>query len=275
MTKCKKITLSIMLLFIAATLTIGIYFAFSNPVDRIKPLSADEEAKIYADIKQKYPYSDPIKRYYGKYNGYYVFLTSDESEFSGPNCMTIGNNKFTHNRSFSIIAYNQELNNLYYLYQDGILTKKQIKRIYDIHREYEGTRLNPISEFFINLSHSIKSPIERVKPLSEEKTQEINSAFFNKYGDEFHSYRYYGEYNGCYVFFRSGIADATETKLIAGCYFYHTKLFNLYAYKDGVFYNLDAAYEKGLITQKQVEKVMYVHDEYAELERNKNKINQN
>jgi len=270
MTKRKKITLSIMLLFIAATLTIGIYFAFSNPVDRIKPLSADEEAKIYADIKQKYPYSDPIKRYYGKYNGYYVFLTSDESEFSGPNCMTIDNIKFTHENFFRIIAYNnQELSEIYYLYEDGILTKKQIKKIYDIHREYEGTRLNPISEFFINLSHSIKSPIERIKPLSEEKTQEINTAYLNQYGYEFLSYRYYGEYSGCYVFFRSGIADATETKLIAGCYFYHTKLFNLYAYKDGVFYNLDAAYEKGLITQKQVEKVMYVHDEYAELERNK------
>ena len=81
MTKCKKITISIILLFIAATLTIGIYFVFSNPVDRIKPLSADEEARIYADIKQRYPYYDPIKRYYGKYNGYYVFLTSNESDF--------------------------------------------------------------------------------------------------------------------------------------------------------------------------------------------------
>lgn len=127
----------------------------------------------------------------------------------------------------------------------------------------------------IGIYFAFSNPVGRIKPLSEEKTQEISAAYFNQYGDEFHSYRYYGEYNGCYVFFRSGIADATETKLIAGCYFYHTKLFNLYAYKDGVFYSLEEAYEKGLITQKQVKKVMYVHDEYTEIERNKKQSNPN
>ena len=81
---------------------------------------------------------------------------------------------------------------------------------------------------------------------------------------------YYGTYNGIVVFNNNGIdygvgvmyLDAITKITVGGMDFSWPNAFTIYAYKDGQFYNLETAYENGLLTKKNIERIAEHHEEY-------------
>lgn len=108
--------------------------------------------------------------------------------------------------------------------------------------------------------------------LTAEKRTEIEQALNNKgypcndslwYSDAcpVSIYRYYGSDNGYdIIFYDSGSGFAVaETKEIDSVSFYHSMPFALYAYKDGVFANLEDIYAEGLISKEALEEAGNYH----------------
>ncbi len=76
--------------------------------------------------------------------------------------------------------------------------------------------------------------------------------------------RCYGEFDGCVVLLKLTDLTWLQTETIAGCEFACRSSFLLVCYKDGLFYNLQDGYEKGLITKDKIalaaERHKYVED---------------
>lgn len=73
---------------------------------------------------------------------------------------------------------------------------------------------------------------------------------------------YYGTYDGTVVFFISGDLMAEMNKEVAGETFYWPYAGEIYAYKEDWFYKLEAAYEKGFLTKKNIKRIAELHDEH-------------
>ena len=73
---------------------------------------------------------------------------------------------------------------------------------------------------------------------------------------------YYGTYDGTVVFFISGDLTAEMNKEVAGETFWWPYVGEIYAYKDDWFYKLEAAYEKGFLTKKNIKRIAELHNEY-------------
>lgn len=73
---------------------------------------------------------------------------------------------------------------------------------------------------------------------------------------------YYGTYGGVVVYIVSGDDGAIGKRVVAGEVFSWPSSFVIYAYKDGDFYDLEMAYEKGVLTKKNIESIAERHDEY-------------
>ena len=107
--------------------------------------------------------------------------------------------------------------------------------------------------------------------LSERKKEAINEAWMKK-ADETLSWsdidagvysgaRYYGTFNGFDIILIEyvSVVDSGGHMVVAKYVFRHNTSFNLYAYKDGVFYTLNEAYENTLLTRKQIKKIYDIH----------------
>ena len=112
--------------------------------------------------------------------------------------------------------------------------------------------------------------------LSREKKREIRDAWLEKTGEDIAWYhknfnvptgmRYYGTYSGYTVFFKSGsTTDRDNTDLtVAGQEFKYGSPFTIWAYKDGEFYDLEYAYNNGLLSRGQIRAIAKYHEKFQE-----------
>lgn len=75
---------------------------------------------------------------------------------------------------------------------------------------------------------------------------------------------YYGCFDGCDVFFETGMMDACETKRFGNAEFSYTGSFALYAYKNGELTFMEYAYPDGWISDEGIEQAAQAHREYME-----------
>ena len=73
---------------------------------------------------------------------------------------------------------------------------------------------------------------------------------------------YYGTYDGAVVYIEEGQLTAITEKVVADQKFVWPSSFTINVYKDGVFYDLEGAYAQGILTQKNIERIAKLHDEY-------------
>lgn len=75
---------------------------------------------------------------------------------------------------------------------------------------------------------------------------------------------YYGKFNGCEVFlplYKLGYDDAIEYYYVAGYGIFFSCLgYDIYVHKDGTFYELSDAYEKGYISEEDVAKIAEIQN---------------
>lgn len=75
---------------------------------------------------------------------------------------------------------------------------------------------------------------------------------------------YYGTYNGCEVFlplYKSGYDEAIELYYVAGYEIYFPCLgYDIYVHRDGTFYELSEAYEKGYISEEDVAEIAEIQN---------------
>lgn len=101
--------------------------------------------------------------------------------------------------------------------------------------------------------------------LSAEMKAEMDAAWLKQNGRKLPwngEDGYYGTYNGAVVYLESGQLSAVTEKEVAGETFVWPRSFVIYAYKDGEFYDLETAYEKGVLTKKNIKSIAKRHDEY-------------
>ena len=101
--------------------------------------------------------------------------------------------------------------------------------------------------------------------LSAEVQAEMEAAWLEREGRELPwngETGYYGTYNGAVVYISFGHATMVVEKEVAGETFVWPRSFVIYAYKDGEFYDLETAYEKGVLTKKNIKSIAKRHDEY-------------
>lgn len=101
--------------------------------------------------------------------------------------------------------------------------------------------------------------------LSAEVKAEMEAAWLKQNGRELPwngEDGYYGVYNGAVVYLESGPLTAVTEKEVAGETFVWPRSFVIYVYKDGEFYDLETAYENGLLTKKNIKSIAKRHDEY-------------
>ena len=104
--------------------------------------------------------------------------------------------------------------------------------------------------------------------LDEEKALEIRTAFYNEHKDSYKEfdhvtiYAFYGEYNGSYVvdIFRS-METMLYTETIDGFTFTYPTPNPLLVYIDGKFYRLQEAFDAGLLTHRNLQKVWNLYGE--------------
>ena len=133
---------------------------------------------------------------------------------------------------------------------------------------------NPEAPMDLTLSpefeDAYKKAASSIVVLSDEKLAELNSAYMKQYGhkftisppppdisevkggDQFHGIYCYGNFDGSIVIFSPGMLAVVTSKEIAGHIFSYGSSFSLTCYHDGVFYPLEEAYEKGLISADEI-----------------------
>lgn len=100
---------------------------------------------------------------------------------------------------------------------------------------------------------------------------EIEEAWDNKFGNsppwynpekptsEFFGLRCYGTYHDYVILFKPGNLTIESKISIGEKTFVHPSSFNLYAYKDGVFYDLKGVYENGGISSNDIDTIFQHH----------------
>lgn len=107
--------------------------------------------------------------------------------------------------------------------------------------------------------------------LSDKQKQEIEEDWFKIEGkpiewwdfenEQYEGARYYGRYNGYHIIFMESISMTGDEGMrpVGEFLFHHPDNFQIYAYKNGKFYSLSEAYEKGLLKEKQIQEIYDTH----------------
>ncbi len=98
--------------------------------------------------------------------------------------------------------------------------------------------------------------------LTEEVVLQISQDYQAK-GMEFDYESFYGEYDGAYVFFHKGGAQAFKNVFINNAVFKYPSYWQIYVWKDGQIYKLKQAWSNGVISQENLEEITYHHYAYV------------
>lgn len=74
--------------------------------------------------------------------------------------------------------------------------------------------------------------------------------------------RHYGTYDGYDVIYLPTFDDAITQKQIGNVVFKNNYTFELYAYRDGLFYDLKQAYEEGLLNDVMLQQIAQIHAQF-------------
>ena len=113
-------------------------------------------------------------------------------------------------------------------------------------------------------------------PLSDTEKYTVETAWKDKFGEEmvwfdkdaeeldYEAVRYYGYFSGYLVFFdHIGWNLEYECALqISNLTFVHDEMFEIYAYKDGKFYEIQTAYESEKLTYGDVGILAMIHEKF-------------
>ena len=119
-----------------------------------------------------------------------------------------------------------------------------------------------------------KNKVPRTFPVHPPKKveQKLQEAARKKWGREFswmhldengemnYGSRYYGTYGDCIAVFESTMLCWVETKTIADSAFTHSSSFVIWIYHAGELHTIEAAWEQGLLTKKQVALMAEYHE---------------
>lgn len=107
--------------------------------------------------------------------------------------------------------------------------------------------------------------------MSEDRKTEIEAAWKAKFDVslQWEAYfpthdRFYGDFGTCVVILAPGNLTAVSTIEVAGYAFTYTSSFVLYVYADGKFYQIQEAYNNGIVTQEQIGMVHTYHVNYVD-----------
>lgn len=125
------------------------------------------------------------------------------------------------------------------------------------------------------LQPSAADPALTIDQLTAEKMEEIEAAWLASKGHRPGWYteadsqpvdglRYYGSYNGYDILFEGTELTCVTTKEIGGVSFTCAQSFVLYAYSDGVFYELEEAFAHGLISEENLQEAAKIHLSYQD-----------
>lgn len=73
----------------------------------------------------------------------------------------------------------------------------------------------------------------------------------------------YGTFSDCYVWFTGGQLDYIDVKTVAGYKFIYTSGFTINVEKNGEVYNLQNAYENGLLTKEDIAEIYLIHKNHV------------
>lgn len=126
-------------------------------------------------------------------------------------------------------------------------------------------------------------PIEQALVVPDEKlTEEFEAALKKKFPDTFKGnvqwatvgadgkvisgYICYGVFDGCIVYFDLAQLPVESCIIVANCKFAYPSSFGIRVCKGGVLYMLDEAYEKGLISENDIELIAKRHKAVTDYE---------
>ena len=77
--------------------------------------------------------------------------------------------------------------------------------------------------------------------------------------------RYYGKINGYQIIFseRVSMVGANHHVFVGDYTFAHTEYFDIFAYKNGEFYTIAQAYEKGWLKERHIKEIYDIHCTYG------------
>ena len=204
-----------------------------------------------------------VSYYFGTYNGYATVILSDiHSKYRGVAEEEVAGYVFNYTCAGRIHAY---LEGTFYTlteaYEQNLLTNQDIEDI------------------FCGFSKQLYPSLQPLTPLSSETEAQIKQDWVNGYtpfadlGVDFDFYfnkvdlKYYGAYNGYIAlrinnFYSNPLMEIYNN--IDGVVFIYSGASVFCVWKDGSFIKLDTAYEQGLLTKDDLQKIEYYYrDDYS------------
>lgn len=190
-------------------------------------------------------------RHYGTYDGYdVIYLPTFDAAMTQKQ---IGNAVFENRYTFELYAYREgQFYDLQQAYEEGWLTDVMLQQIAQIHAQFQDV-------LFPTLDEDV---------LSGDVAARMKAAFLRQYvkedgwSEKDLTVISYGEYDGAYVAFISGIFDYTQAltseKVGNLTFHYHTGQ-KLLVFFDDELMQLPEAYERGILTD---ESLLSLHKRY-------------
>ncbi|MCL2140598.1 MAG: hypothetical protein FWH42_02810 [Dehalococcoidia bacterium] len=100
--------------------------------------------------------------------------------------------------------------------------------------------------------------------LDEEIVQRIMRDWQEQFGSTL-IVNYYGVHNGYVAFFIPGIHDVVSDIMIAGSIFRYSTEWEIYLWKEGLFYDMVGAYQQGLLTSQNVKDLSNIHRSFMRI----------
>ena len=247
-----------------------------------KPPSDKLKNEISAAFLEKYDFEfhwDRVKPDIGTINGCTVFISQGGLSFEiEVHRVIIADFEFRSSVPFSLYAYrNGEVCSLQEAYEKGWLTKEHIGLL---HAKYEEIQQNWAVYYqqYLDQKEADKNSGEANilyrKELTDREKENIRELVLDKY-DEIVRWGYvdpyYGTINNCSIVIVHPFGTPKQeawSQEVAGYIFEWDSPIDLYVYYHGKYeslsyvYTLQTAYEKGLLTEKQIGEIYKRHNEY-------------
>lgn len=211
-----------------------------------------------------------VQRYYGEYNGSVVIMF----RMPMPGWLvvreeTVAESAFRYNTPADISVWkNGSFYSLKEAYKGGVLTKKEIASIAEIHKESKYINFNRYNVPEEDSDKNKWNPEPPTEGLLVQISKDFCEYHVEKYNFDpeihggFYVAKYYGTYNNTVpvILEGTGISYATviTTETVAGYTFTYPCSNTMWVWNNGSFYSLQDAYDKGLLTKEDIAEIFAV-----------------
>ncbi len=248
----------------------------SEPIAELKAptdqLLGRIESDYYAYNKKSNYNADfyNVERYYGEYNGSVAIM------FRVPIAgmvvrrdVKVAESVFRYSTPIDIIIWkNGKFFSLEEAYNQGVLTKKEIASIAEIHKESKYINFNRYNVPEEDSDKNKWNPEPPTEGLLVQIAKDFCEYHVEKYNFDpeihggFYVAKYYGTYNNTVpvILEGTGISYATviTTETVAGYTFTYPCSNTMWVWNNGSFYSLQEAYDKGLLTKEDIAEIFAV-----------------